>query len=82
MCDTSSPSYRRVAERHDGGSQGDSGNGVEVRELGENEMDSTEAEDPVRLSYRCTGGTSDLHELLQALASCHHVNDVAADLDD
>lgn len=74
--------WRERPEGHDGCGQGDSGDGVEVRELGEDKVDSTEGEDPVRLSYRPTGGASDLHELLQALASCHHVNDVAANLDD
>ena len=43
-------------------------------------MDPTEGEDPVRWSHWSAGGARDIHELLQALATSHHVNNAAPDL--
>jgi hypothetical protein len=79
-----------VAERHDGGGQRHAGDGVEVGELGEDEVDGGEDHDEVGgldvvlpLARRpAVAAHQHVVELLQRPAAGHHVHDVHAHLDD
>lgn len=73
-----------VAERHDGGGEGHAGDGVEVWELREDEVDGGEDHDEVgELDVLAAVALAEhVVELLQRLAAGDHVHDVDADLDD
>ena len=76
----SSRSEGRVPEGHDGGGQGDAGDGVEVGELGEDEVDGGEDHDEVGELDGFAVRADDVMELLERLAAGDHVHDVDADL--
>ena len=73
--------YVVLPDRHDGGSEGDSGDGVEVGELGEHKVDGGEDHDEVgELEVLAVAVADDVVELLEGLAAGDHVNDVEAHL--
>lgn len=45
-------------------------------------MEAPKDANPVRLSNWGAVGADDFHEILEAFATCHHVHNVAPDLDD
>jgi len=72
-----------VGERHDRRGGGHGGDGVEVGELGEGEVDGAEDDDPVgEPDVLAAAPADDVVELAQALPAGDHVDDVGADLDD
>lgn len=70
-----------LPERHDGGGEGDAGDGVEVREVGEDEVDGGEDDDEVRGFDLGAVGADSFMDLLEGLAAGDHVDDVDANLD-
>ena len=71
------PRDRRVADRHDGGGERDAGDGVEVGELGEHEVDGGEDHDEVaELDVLAPVMADHVVELVQGLAAGDHVHDV------
>jgi len=75
-----------VGEGHDGGGAGDGGDGVEVWELGEDEVRGGEDHDPEREAHVGAAAAAALAdevvELAQALPAGDHVHDVGAGHDD
>jgi hypothetical protein len=72
-----------VGKRHDGGGGGDSGDGVEVGELRERELDGGEDHDPEgEADVLAPAVAEEVVHLLERLPAGDHVDDVGADLDD
>lgn len=77
--DACRPADGGVANRHDGCGQRDGGDGVEVREMGEEEMDTAEDDGEVGEPHGVVG-PGHVVDFLEGLAAGDHVDYVDADL--